>query len=331
MAAENISILPDRENWNFDIIRKAFPFGSPGRYSAVVFASRGCPFKCTFCNPQSGRRIRTREIDGIIAEIKHLKERWNVRYVRFFDEVFIGSKKKIRSLCKRMIDEKLGVHWWCQTQVRLVDDDLLRLMHKAGCIEIAYGVESGSNAILEEMKKGITADLARKAIVASDNAGMRVVLSMIAGTPSETVETLGETRDFLISLNRINWTTIPSINFIVPLPNTELFNTALRMGLINDPEDYVVDAISRMEKYSGSINMTKMSMEEFTSTVARFNRQIRKDFFAKHPSRYLLSLTGLDHLRLGLLFRYFSWRQVVPLLEALAWAIVGKRRPLFAK
>ncbi len=119
LTADKVPHLPDRENWDFDLIRKAYPVGSPGRYCAVVFASRGCPFTCTFCKPLTGKEIRTREIDSIISEIKYLKEHWNVQYVRFFDEVFIGSKIRIRSLCEAMIEEKLNISWWCQTQVRL--------------------------------------------------------------------------------------------------------------------------------------------------------------------------------------------------------------------
>ncbi len=325
LRPERIPLLPDRESWNFIQIRKAFPFGSPGRYSAVAFASRGCPFKCTFCNPLSGREIRTRDVDSIIREIKYLKEKWNVQYIRFFDEIFIGSKKKIRSLCERMIAEKLSIFWWCQTQVRLVDEDLLKLMRKAGCIEIAFGIESGSNIILEEMRKGFTTDIARQAIEMADRAGIRVSVSIIAGTPSETVETLQETRDFAISLNHIKWTVIPTINFIVPLPNTALFDMAVESKLIDDPEYYVITAVSEMEKYSRSVNMTRMTAEEFSDTVARFNREIRQDYYYRHPFLFVLSWVGLDHLRLDLLLKYFSLRQVVPLLEALTWAIVGKR------
>ena len=151
--------------------------GSPGRYSAVVFASRGCPFTCTFCKPLTGKEIRTREIESIINEIKYLKERWNVQYVRFFDEVFIGSKFRIRALCEAMIEENLNIFWWCQTQVRLIDEDLLKVMKKAGCIEIAYGVESGSDVMLQDMKKGINVDIIRDVLEATDRANIRITLN----------------------------------------------------------------------------------------------------------------------------------------------------------
>ena len=331
LTAEKVPNLPDRESWNFELIRKAYPVGSPGRYSAVAFASRGCPFTCTFCKPLTGKEIRSREIDSIINEIKYLKEKWNVQYVRFFDEVFIGSKYRIKALCEAMIEEKLNIFWWCQTQVRLIDEDLLKTMKKAGCIEIAYGVESGSDTMLDDMKKGISADIIRDVLEATDRSGIRITLNLLAGTPAETVNTLKETRDFLISLNHINWANIPSIEFVVPLPGTELFDTAVKMDLIENPKAYVVEALAKMDKYSKSINMTTMSSEEFITTVEKFNKDIAQDFYKKHPLRYWLSVFNLDHLRWGLILRNFSFRQVIPLLDSLVWATIGKHMHNFSK
>ena len=324
LQANEIPRMPDRESWGFNILRKAFPKGSPSRYSAVVFASRGCPFLCTFCKPQSGKEIRTREIDDMIFEMKYLKKKWNVRYIRFFDEVFIGSKNKIRELCNRMIEEKLNIFWECQTQVRLVDRELIGLMKESGCIVLSYGIESGSDTILKEMKKGITVELAHQAIEWTHEAGIAPGANFIAGFPSETVETLKQTRDFLLSLSHVNWVSPPEIDFVVPLPDTELFHTAVEMGVIDDPKKYIIEVLSELGKHVKSVNLTKLSMEELQTTVAQSNLEIRRDFHRKHPFRFCLSLVGLDHLRLDLIFHRFSLYDVVPILEALAWATVNK-------
>jgi radical SAM superfamily enzyme YgiQ (UPF0313 family) len=316
---------PDRKNWPFDIIRKSFPFGSPGRYCAIVFASRGCPFTCTFCNPISGKAIRVRSPENILEEIKYLKKKWNIQYIRFFDEVFIGSKRKIKDLCNLMIKEKLNIFWWCQTQIRLVDADILKLMKKAGCIEIGYGVESGSNLILSEMKKGITKELAKEVIEMTDRIGIKPSLNMISGTPSETYETLEESRDFLISLNHIDWVQIPTISFIIPIPGTELFETAREKGEIEDIEKYLKVEMSSLGRYSKTINLTKMSDQDFFQTIKKFNDDVVNDFYSKHPWKKFLSIIGLDHLRLDLIFRKFTLSQMKPLFESLIWVTLGKR------
>jgi anaerobic magnesium-protoporphyrin IX monomethyl ester cyclase len=325
LKPNEIPRMPDRESWNFDTIRKAFPKGSPGRYSAVLFASRGCPFLCTFCKPQTGKEIRTREIDDMIYEIKHLKEKWNVQYFRFFDEVFIGSKNKISEFCNRIIQENLRISWDCQTQVRLVDKELLLLMKKAGCITLNYGIESGSDSILNEMKKGITADIARQAVEWTHEAGINPGANFLAGFPSETVETIKQTENFVLPLSHLDWNGPPEVHFVVPLPDTELFHTAVAMGAIDEPKKYIVDVLSNLGKHTRSINLTKLSMEELTTTVARTNLEIRRNFYLKHPFRFCLSLFDWDHLRHDLIFYRFSLRQVIPVLEALTWVVIGKQ------
>ena len=102
-------------------------------------------------------------------------------------------------------------------------------------------------------------------------------------------------------------------------------------GLIDDPETFVVEALAKMDKYSKSINMTKMSSEKFISTVKRFNQEISRDFYTKHPFRLFLSLFGAEHLRLDLIFCYFSLKQIVPLFGALFWVIIGKHMHHFSK
>ncbi len=317
--------FPDRENWSFNIIRKAFPYGSPGRYCAVVFASRGCPFSCTFCNPLSGKKIRTRSAENIIEEIKYLKSRWNIGYVRFFDEVFIGSKEKIKELCGLMLKNKLNIFWWCQTQIQLVDEQILRLMKEAGCLEVGYGVESGSNTILLEMKKGITREQSREVIEMTDRVGIKPSLNIIAGTPSETQETLIETRDFLISLNHIEWAEIPQISYVIPLPNTELFNTAKAKGMIVDEKKYITEEMFNLGRYSKTINLTRMIDKDFYGSIKQCNQKIKNDFYFKHPLRKYLSILGLDHLRMDYLFTNFSFSQLRPVSEVMLWAMVGKR------
>jgi len=317
--------FPDRSSWMFDINRKAFPYGSPGRYCAIMFASRGCPFSCIFCNPLAGHKIRSRSAANIIDEIKYLKKEWNIGYIRFFDENFIGSKQKIKEICQLMISEKLDIYWWCQTQIRFMDEETLKLMKMAGCIEIAYGVESGSDTILLEMRKGITAEAARKTIEMTNNIGIKPSLNFIAGTPSETYETLEETKKFVISLNHIDWVQVPTIDFIVPLPGTELYDIAKNKGFITDEKKYLTEELFKLGRYSKGINLTTMPDEGFRSYIEKCNSAIKSDYYSRQKMKKILQVFGLDHLRLDLIFKNFSLRHTRPLVEALLWAFVGKR------
>ncbi|MBF0483564.1 MAG: B12-binding domain-containing radical SAM protein [Candidatus Omnitrophica bacterium] len=318
--------FPDRESWSFNIIRKAFPFGSPGRYCAIVFASRGCPFSCVFCSPGSGRTVRARSPKNIIEELKYLKEKWNVRYVRFFDEVFIANKSTIKEFCRLLKAEQLNIFWWCQTQIKLVDRDLLEVMRDAGCIEIAYGIESGCNDILQEMRKGITKEMAKEAIEMTYAVGIRPSLNLIAGTPSETYATLDETKEFIKSLNYINWVQIPTIDFIVPLPNTELFDIAVEKGIIKDTNKYLTEDLYTFDKYRVAHNLTQMPSDGFYAKIQECNKAIAEDHYKKHPVKRIAAFLGTDHLRWELMLKWFDFKQIKPLFEAILWATIGKRK-----
>ena len=117
---------------------------------------------------------------------------------------------------------------------------------------------------------------------------------------------------------------MPEINYVVPLPDTELFHKSVEEGFITNPQQYIIELMGDFGRHTKSINLTKMSEDEMMETIDRCNREIRKDFYSKHPIRYIFKLFHADHLRIDLIFRHFSFRQLVPFLESVAWVAVGK-------
>lgn len=323
--------MPDWESWSFETIhKKTFPTGSPGEYSAPMVASRGCPFGCTYCNPITGKLMRIRSPEHIIEEMRVLKARYNVRFIRFIDELFIGSKKKVAALCEALIESDIRMYWSCQTHVRLVDEALLKLMRRSGCIRIGYGVESGNDMILDEMKKGITIEKAREVVELTDRLGINPTINFMAGMPSDSPKTLKDSRDFIMDLNRINWVNIPWMGYLIPIPGTEVFNMAKKMGVIKDEKAYIVDWMSNSTKVGKGLNLTAMDTEEYLSIVTRFNEEVHEDFFRKHPFRKVFSAVGVDHLRWDLILRNFSLQSLKPFMESFLWAIMGKRTDAFS-
>ncbi len=139
------------------------------------------------------------------------------------------------------------------------------------------------------------------------------------------METLRETRDFVISLNHVDWVEVPQINYIVPLPDTELYRQAVALGKIENPEEYARDIITDFDRYRQSVNLTAMSDSAFREAVDLCNAEILRDYHRRHPWRHLLSVAGLDHLNWRCLVQRLSVRQAVPILEAVWWAVLGKR------
>ena len=189
-----------------------------------MLISRGCPFKCIFCGIKAlGRALRHRSVKNVLDEIEFLHQRYGMREVMFVDAVFPYSKKSGKEFCdeylKRGLQKK--IKWVTETRVDIVDQELLKLMYRAGCRLVAFGLESGSQNTLERIKKGATVNQAKDAIKWAKNAGLDVYASFVIGFPGETKEEMKETFEFIKS-NPIDY---PKINLLVPYPGSEVYQT----------------------------------------------------------------------------------------------------------
>ncbi|MFW9972877.1 MAG: B12-binding domain-containing radical SAM protein, partial [Candidatus Odinarchaeota archaeon] len=183
---------------------------------ALVYAGRGCPFSCAYC-PDANTQYSGRSGEEIVKELKVLKELGKIKYVWFYDQIFTINRKRVIEFCKRIIEEKLHIKWFCDSRVDLVDERLLKVMKQAGCIGIAYGVESGSQKILDNMKKAITVNQAVKALIWTRKAKIPVQLNLILGYIGEDKRTLKETESFI----RLTLPDIMQISFIIAMRGTE--------------------------------------------------------------------------------------------------------------
>ena len=163
---------------------------------ALVYCGRGCPFGCTYCNVAKTKHSG-RSADNIIKELKMLKRIGNVKYVWFYDELFTIDRKRVIEVSERIREENINIKWFCDSRVELVDAELLKIMHRGGCIGISYGVESGSQKILNSMNKGNTVKQAQNALIWTRKAHIPIQLNLILGFIGEDEETLNETRSLV--------------------------------------------------------------------------------------------------------------------------------------
>jgi radical SAM superfamily enzyme YgiQ (UPF0313 family) len=161
-----------------------------------------------------------------MAELRHLVDRYRIRGMYWVDDIFTGDKPWVRAFCEALADSELELEWGCQSRVESVDPPLLRLMRAAGCVQIAFGVESGSKRVLREMKKGTTWNAAVSAFDMTHNAGLRTGASFILGTPGETHKDVEDTLELAARL-RSDWTVF---FFSTPYPGTELWHQVLANG-----------------------------------------------------------------------------------------------------
>ncbi len=184
----------------------------------VVQTSRGCPFTCSFC--AFGKLPwRRRPVEQVLDELEWLKGAFGLRRFLFFDDVLTLDPARSRALMQGMLDRGLGLEWVCCTRANCVDQELLVLMKRAGCREIAFGIESGSEAVLEGTTKGVSKDAMRQAARGCHAAGILFYGLAIVGLPGETEQSVEDTIAFINELEPF----YTQFSYCVPFPNTDAY------------------------------------------------------------------------------------------------------------
>lgn len=200
-----------------------------------ILSSRGCPNLCTFCSSKItfGSAIRYRSPENVLEEIKQSIKFVNTNYLVFMDDTFTVNKERVLIICKML--KELNITWGSYARVNTVDEEMLIAMKDAGCNWIGFGVESGSQDILNKVKKGITIEQVRKAFKITKKLGIATTAFFILGHLDETHETIKETIKFAKEIDA----DFAQFNVLTPYPGTEVYERASREGLIlRDFEDY---------------------------------------------------------------------------------------------
>jgi radical SAM superfamily enzyme YgiQ (UPF0313 family) len=265
---------------------------TPASYRAlpvgVLMTSRGCPFRCTFCDRAVfGNRCRMHSPERVVEEVRQLVHRYGAREIRFFDDTFTLNRRRVLELCERLRLAGLRLPWTCLTAVRAVTPELLRAMRLAGCWQVLYGLESGDAAMLRRLGKGNTVELNEQAVRWAKEAGMSVRADFIVGTPGETRESLRRTVAFAKRLPL----DYAHFNKFIPFPGTALSDELAQQGYSFDFDRpcSIVDHTAVMVTPKG------MTPTEFTDFLDRAN----KEFYLRpgYLVRRALSVRTLTELR----------------------------------
>jgi len=153
----------------------------------TMITSRGCPFRCSFCDKSvGGSRWRARTAIEVVDELVHMNREFGIQFVNFYDDNFTLHRARVVAICEEILGRGLRISWKCEGRVDGVDLELLQLMKKAGCITVAYGVESGNAKSLALLRKDVSIEKSRQAFAETKQAGLRSLAYMILGVPGET-------------------------------------------------------------------------------------------------------------------------------------------------
>jgi radical SAM superfamily enzyme YgiQ (UPF0313 family) len=207
------SLLPKGIDY-FNPVVKRMPY-------TTMQTSRGCPGKCIFCTAPSfyGRRVRCRSARMVLEELGVIKD-LGYREVMFRDETFTVYKSRNREICQGMLDRKLDLSWIANGRVDSIDKETMQLMKRAGCHLLKFGVETGSDALLANYRKGTTTAQARQVFAWAREVGLDTHAHIVFGGPGETAQTMDRTIEFVKEIGA----TTASFGILTPYPGTELFN-----------------------------------------------------------------------------------------------------------
>lgn len=316
--------FPAREKWLFDRYKRYFAIGFPLAYTAHLISSRGCPLNCIFCRPAFGKIVRRRSPENIFEEMKSVESDYGCRIIYFHDEVLLGGKKSyVQEFCEYLLKKgKKQFCWAGTTNARFLDTETIRLMGRAGCIRLSLGVESGSQTILEEMRKNN--DLHQIKMVMEDclNEGIEIDFSLLTNTFSESVSTLNETKTFLSPLMKNYFRSPPVINYITPIPGTEIYDKAKRKGVLDTEDIKNMICLDKTSRYDLRWNLTAMDTLRFISTVNTINRELSETYYRHHRLQGLVKkYTNLTHFRVLETLRRLSFFDFKSYIEGLLWTI----------
>lgn len=221
--------------------------------SMNIISSRGCPYSCNYCYHLFGRSsYRYRSARNIVDEMECLIERYQVDFIGFNDDNMMASEPRLLEFCSLLKEKKWDIHWGCHGRVTSARPEILREMAEAGCVWIGYGIESGSETMLNAMNKNATVTQAKEAILHTRAAGIYPNTTFIFGYPGENRETIQESVQLKKDLNLQCGSF-----FATPYPGTQLYEQSRH--LIPDENSYIRSLGDATEF---TINLTEFDQDE---------------------------------------------------------------------
>lgn len=205
-------------------------------FCPTIILARGCPFNCQFCSHPFGRTFRHHSVKRIIEEIKELVDKYDIKQVNFEADTLTIDKNFVLELCRTMIDQRIDISWTCESRMDTIDEEMLRIMKEAGCWQISYGVESGSQRLLDAIVKGVTKETIIEAFRITKKVGISIRGFFMLGLPTETKYESLQTIHFANKLNPL-WA---QFTVTIPYPGTPMFEQLDKEGQIRhfDWTDY---------------------------------------------------------------------------------------------
>lgn len=253
----NEAPLPCRHHLPND---RYYSFISQFKNFTPIITSRGCPFRCIFCE-QGGMKFRPRTPDKVVDEIEECYHVYKVRELDFFDSSFTVQKKRVIEICRELESRKLpNIYWAIRSRVDLVDGEMLEALRAAGCKRIYYGIESADPDILKTLRKDVSLDKIRQVIAKTNKEGIDTFGYFMVGSPGETEQTIRASTKFAIEL-KLDYA---QFSKVTPMPATELYRMLVEEKGRDYWKEYILDPSKEMFVPRPGTALTEQEVQTLT-------------------------------------------------------------------
>ena len=226
---ENLNDLPFPAR-HLTPYKKYFSVLSPRRPVTTMFTSRGCPYKCLFCDrPQLGKNFRAHSAKNVVNEMVEC-QKMGIKEIFIYDDTFGVDRQRVLNICSEIKKRELTIAWDIRTRVNTVDEEILKSLKDAGCQRIHYGVEAGTQKILNVLRKGITLEHVEKAFTLTKKVGIQTAGYFMIGSPTETKNDILETIKLMKKIDP----DYVHVTITTPFPATDLYEMAMSEKIITN-------------------------------------------------------------------------------------------------
>jgi radical SAM superfamily enzyme YgiQ (UPF0313 family) len=221
-----------------------------------MVSSRGCPYRCTFCAVKAvwgSPRVRVRQPEDVVAEVIHQRDTYGARFITFWDDLFTTTRRRTAAICNLLIEHQVKLPWLCLVRADTVDHELLSLMKRAGCVQVQMGVESGSDRILDKMRKGVTVEQIKSAAAVIREAGIPLHAFLLIGVPTETREEMDATLRLIPEIEP----EYVELSVFAPYPGSPLSDELLEAGRLSERDWLTADFLNVDRCHTGTMSASE--------------------------------------------------------------------------
>lgn len=276
--------------------KRILPDNNYGRMFPI-FGARGCPYRCVFCSTSHfWNKTRFNSVEYIKEEVNELISKYKIDYIPIWDDLFAVNKERLREIANTFENDGLNnkIKLSCQVRANLINDELCLLLKKIGVNLVAFGFESGSERMVRYLKREtVGVEDNKKAVLLCKRHGLKVTGSVMFGSPTETIEDMKKTLDFIDFLIREDAYKISSF-VLTPFPATDMWMVAKERGKVSDDMNWDILSINHQQMNNPLLLDDNISKEEFKKIFLEgrkkleyFRWKVFQDNLKRHPLRVL--------------------------------------------